>query len=289
MASFHTAPRRDPDPPPKLSEAHVLVAVWDTSDDGYTNRDTTFAVIGRESGSIAAELPMDGQRVATGRADGCVLLRDTNYASEPEPAYIVDSSGERVGSVELGRYDLFNHYFAIKNAEDLLVLVGRGSHGHLDKQVASVCRKTDGSWSVEMLYPLAWEAGRHLFGGPGVFVRDQVGAALIHAGAIHDGAGLLRDNAFVARRGHPDGQLIWDVRLDDTVTDLVLVRDLVVATTNMGDIVQINAFDGRLMASDRITVGGWPVVPLSMAVAGPGHVWIGTMDGRAILVDLRKF
>lgn len=272
-----------------LPDNQVLIAVWDASARSYDARDTSLAILDQHTGAVLTELPVDGPRIAIARADGCVLLRDTSISSSnlPRAAHIVDRSGKRLGAVELGRYDLLNHYLDVQDAEDFLVLVGISSKEHVDKHVAAVRQTSAGRWVAELLYGLAWEPGWHLFGGAALLVRDDSGEALIHAGRIHQGQFLL-GNSFVARRSHPDGRLVWEVRLDDTVSDLISRDGVLFAATNVGEIVQIDARDGRVLSTDRLELDGWPVVPLSLAAAGAHQAWVGTMDGRVALVDLRE-
>lgn len=273
-----------------LTTDRVLVGAWATSGSSYDARATRVAVIDRVSGAVVADVDPDVQRVAVTSAGDLALLRDSgsNHREQPRPAYVIDSDGQRLGDVRLGRYDLFNHYFAIKDAKELLVLVGEGEHDHVEKQVAAVRRAPDGAWVVEKLYPLSWEPGRHLFGGPGVWVSDESGESIVHAGAVYDRLGLQSGNAFVARRSHPHGKLLWLARLDNTVTDVEVIGDIVVAATNVGEVLQIDARDGSVNCSDLLNLDGWPVVPLSLAAAGEHSVWVGTFDGRVALVDLRS-
>ena len=272
-----------------MSTERVLVAAWAIGEGSYDARLTHAAVIDRVSGAIVADVDPDAQRVAVTTSSGLCLLRDTRigHSEGPRPADIIDAEGQRVGEVHLGRYDMSNHYFAIKGAKELLVLVGAGANHHLDKQVAAVRPTPDGSWAVEKLYPLAWEPGRHLFGGPGVWLSDDAGEAIVHAGAIHDGSGVLSGNVFLARRSHPLGTLHWEVRLDNAVTDVELVGGLIIAATNVGEVLQIDARDGRVVSANTLRLDGWPAVPLSLAAAGDGRVWASTLDGRAALIDLQ--
>lgn len=224
------------------------------------------------------------------RADGWMALRDACH--DPRTAHsitVLDPTGAVRGQLLISGYDLFNHNFPIRNAPDLLVLLGEASHPWRDKWVASIEPTGNArDIAIRRLFPLEWDPVRdgHLFGGPGVFVYDANGPAIVHATAIHDGAGLLPGNALVVRRDYPSGRLRWQYHLDTQITALDADANLIVATTNLGELLILHAGDGTLLQHHHICVNGHPIVPLSLRVAAPRRAWVGTHDGRILELDL---
>lgn len=260
----------------------VVAAIWSEPGAQFRDRPTQAWTIDLTSGRTHVLADPGFPSVLTRRSDGRLLLRNSSHGQGARPAVVLDDSG--VSTVDLGRYDLFNHYFDVRRSPELVVLVGDEPRPWEYKTVAEV-RPSGTGWQVTRLFPLAWGEPRHLFGGPGVFLTDNLGAGLVHAGAVHDGSGLLQGNAFVVRRGYPDGRLMWHVALDNTVVAIDESDGLIVALTNLGEIVGIDATTGVVRWSQyRLEVGGSPVVPLSIALDSATRGWVGTMDGRILRI-----
>ena len=240
--------------------------------------------IDNRSGTVQDEMSPGHSAVMVGRSTGDLLVRPTKAIY---PAAIWSTSGRRLGEVQLGRYDLFNHYFAVRGAAHLFVLDGDEPRPWEAKYVTEVVDAPGGQWTARRLFSLAWRPGDHVYGGPGVWVADRTGKSIVHAGEVHDGAGLLPGNAFVVRRGYPDGTLHWHVGLDNQVVALDEHSGRIVAATNLGEIFVLNALDGSVLArQERLYVAGKPVVPLSLAMASTERIWIGTLDGRVLQAEI---
>lgn len=56
--------------------------------------------------------------------------------------------------------------------------------------------------------------------------------------------------------------------------------DTVYAALHSGEIVALAADDGTVRARGLLRLDGQITDPLSLAVVGPGHVVVGTADGR---------
>jgi hypothetical protein len=267
----------------------AAATVWEQPGSSFLARPAAALMIDATAGSYREILHPGHPAVLVSRQDGDLLVRNTQHGGTSLPATITTGSGETLGQVDLGGYDLFNHYFEIRRANDFLVLVGEDPRPHENKWVAAVRRTRTRKWKVQRLFPLAWKPGAHMFGGPGVFMDDALGEGLVHAGAVHSPQGLLAGNALVARRRFPDGRLAWQVPLDNQVTALDEHGGQIVAVTNLGELVVIDAVTGAVaMREDALTVGGQRVVPLSLAFVATERVWIGTLDGRAIEVQLTQ-
>ncbi len=235
--------------------------------DGRARESSVVVAVDLEDGTVRETHPATAPAILVSRADGRWALRTTATGDGKV------TLGARQRIVALGRYDLFNHYFDIRYAPDLLFL-----QGVRDKWVVAV----DGR--ARRLFPLEWDESRggRLFGGCGAYLSDRAGPALVHSGTIHDGAGLLAGNSFVARRAYPTGGLAWVFTADHQATALDVDGDLVYVTFNSGELVVLRATDGAVQARQQLRVNGHRVVPLSLACAGTGRVVIGTLDGRVL-------
>jgi hypothetical protein len=266
----------------------AVAAVWTHPDASFMTRSTTVVGIDTATGEHREILNPGHAAIVVPRRNGDLLVRDTRHLPRTgHPGVIITNSGDRLGSIDLSSYDLFNHYFDIRRAEEYLVLVGKDPHPHQDKWVAAVRRTATGTWRAHRLFPLAWQDGAHVFGGPGVWVTDDLGQAIVHAGTTHSWQALLRGNAFIARRRYPDGHLSWHVPLDSQITAIDEREGRIVAVTNLGELVVIDASTGTvLMREDTLTIDGHTVIPLSLTLAAPDRAWIGTLDGRAAEVRI---
>jgi hypothetical protein len=254
--------------------------------------ESSIAVIGLDPRSGSATYVIEPGRpgVLIARADGCILVRDTEDAwptAPPRTAAVFSASGEPIGQIELSGYDLINHYFAIQRAPEFLVLLGDDEKPSKDKRIAEVRRGATGRWAAHDLFPLAWTDDEHVQGGAGVYLDDAAGRGLVHTGLVHSDTGLQPGNAFVARRSYPGGQLVWRVGLDNQITAIDESAGRIVAVTNLGELLVIDAVTGAIIArEEQLSIGGHAVVPLSLAFDAHGRMWIGTFDGRIVQVTL---
>lgn len=232
-------------------------------------------------GTPTADIDVDFPAVMVGRRDGWLALRNADRGRSARDVTLVAPRGAIGARLRIGGYDLFNHFFDIRDAPELLFLQGSPSEPWRDKWVVAVDTKRA---SVRRLFPLEWDTRRNgrLFGGPGAFVDDEKGPAILHAGALHDGSGLVPGNAFVARRSYPDGDLAWVFTADYQVTAIDTRDQVVFACLNSGEFVVLRSRDGSVLGRQQVTVDGHRVVPLSVATAGRNRVLIGTLDGRLL-------
>lgn len=242
---------------------------------GWTVDPSVLAEIDLDDGAVRALRELRSPAVLVTRADGRWATRDTEHTRQ--------GKGEVV--VELGRYDVFNHFFDIRDAPDLLFLQGRKDEPWRGKWVVSVDAQTG---SVRRLFPLEWDKARdgHLFGGCGAYLAGQAGAALVHTGHVHDGAGLLPGNSFVVRRAYPTGEPHWVFTADHQATALDADGDFVYVTFNSGELVILRAEDGTVQARQQLQVDGHPVVPLALVRLRDSRLAVGTLDGRILVCGL---
>jgi hypothetical protein len=245
------------------------------------------ARVSLEDGKVLDSLRVDTSVALTTRDDGWLALRSSAWdRRRPEPAALILPAGEAPEvRVPLGGFDLFNHAFPIRRSKQLLFLQGKEHKPWRDKWVVAVDPAgPDGEPSVRRLFPLEWDAkrARHLFGGPGMEIGGADNRDLVHAGTVHDGAGLLPGNAFVVRRSLGDGAVRWVFTADFPATALDGDEDTVYVGLNSGELVALRTSDGDVRWQQRLEVGGQPVVPLSLALTRPGRLLIGTVDGRIL-------
>lgn len=236
-------------------------------------------------GKILDSLRLGMSSALTTRDDGWLALRSTDVRNQELSALIRPAGEGPEGQVSLGHFDLINHPFPIRRSKQLLFLQGRGKQPWRNKWVIAVDPPgPSGEPLVRQLFLLDWETGstRHLFGGPGIEVAAGESRYLVHAGAVHDGSGLLPGNAFVVRRSIEDGAARWVFTADFPVTALDGDEETVYAAFNSGELVAIRTSDGAVRWRQRLEVDGRPVVPLSLTLTGPEELLIGTVDGRIL-------
>ncbi|MFB9931037.1 hypothetical protein ACFORO_21835 [Amycolatopsis halotolerans] len=238
---------------------------------GWTGSASTVERVRLADGHVEPVRTLDRPAVVVTDETGQLAIRP-----ETGPTEVLPSDSR----VELGRYDLINHFFDIRRAPTLLFLQGMGARAHEDKWIVAFDPTRQ---RTERLFPLEWDAaqGRQLFGGPGVFVDGSI----VHATAVHNGAGLLPGNSCVVRRSYPDGKAQWVFTADHQVTAMDTIGCTVYVAFNSGEIVALDATDGQLLGRQHLQVNGHPVVPLSMSAAAPNRLIIGTLDGRVLVCD----
>ena len=255
---------------------------WSQTGRTWITEPSSVAEVSLDGGDALATWDIGSKAVMTVRTDGWWVLREAEPFGDPSVGSVTlwSPRGLRSAIVQLGQYDLFNHYFAIRYAPDLLFLQGSASNPWKDKWVVAV---DPPSGAVRRLFPLEWDKarGRQLFGGPGAYLSGDR-PAVVHAGTVHDGRGLLPGNSFVACRAYPGGEALWVFTADVQATDLDTDGDHVYVAFNSGDLVVLRAADGAALARHEVRLDDRRVIPLSLAVAGPGRVLIGTLDGMVL-------
>lgn len=248
----------------------------------------------RSPGSAVRFSLADGARTAVlapgfsvalaARADGWLALRDVGHTRAVQATLLISPCGEEAGRVQLGEFDLVNHPFAVRHSPELFLLRGGRHRPRGDAEEKRVARLDPLTHAVTDLFPLEWDTARagHLFGGPVTYVRDAMGEALVHGGAVHNGQGLLPGNAFVVRRTLPGGTPAWVFTADHNVTSLDAVDGTVYAAFTSGTIVALDAITGAVRWSHRLQVGAVPAIALSLTAPSPNRLVVGTTDGRIL-------
>ncbi|WP_158103591.1 PQQ-binding-like beta-propeller repeat protein, partial [Crossiella equi] len=202
------------------------------------------------------------------RADGWLAVRESHWDTR-KPAVALRSPGGELHQAKVGRYDLFNHWFPVQGAPELWFLKGK-------PETKRLVTLDPVSGELTTRFPLEWDPGRgaQLFGGPALHLGD----ALVHAGTVYDGRGLLPGNAFVVRRALPDGRAEWVHTADRPVTALAGDGETVYAAFNSGELLALDARDGSVRWRHDLDPG----VALSLHLPSPDRLVLGLVDGRIL-------
>ena len=245
-------------------------------------RESEHDVIDVETGVVSRSITQKGASIIAGSPDS-VRSRSTggDRGRGPADGLVIDSDGAALGSVTLSRYDLFNHWFDIKRAPAPLILVGNEREPHKDKWVTRIDGGPAGA-KAEPLFPLDWQGPqqRHLFGGPGAFVDDESGTAVIHCGEVHAFSGS--HSPFAVRRSYPSGTAEWIADLPGAATGADEAGGIVAITTSNGWLLLLDSATGRRLESTELLVSESPVVPLSVSISTTGQLAVGLLDGRIL-------
>ncbi|MFF0154235.1 hypothetical protein [Micromonospora sp. NPDC005203] len=240
-----------------------------------------------DDGTVRKTHESSNPALLVGRIDGSWALRDTDHDRRSKTAGEVTFGppADAAATIQLGPYDLFNHFFDIRYAPDLLFLQGRRGEPWRDKWVVAVDVPTG---RVRQLFPLEWDTlrGGHLFGGVGAYLDDRAGPSLVHTGAVHNGGGRLPGNAVVVRRRYLTGELQWIFTADREATALDADDTFVYVVFNTGELVVLRTEDGNVHARHELRIAGHPVVPLSLRRIDVGRLAIGTLDGQVLVVPV---
>ncbi|WP_327141539.1 hypothetical protein [Nocardia sp. NBC_01327] len=245
------------------------------------------ARVSLDDGRVLESLLLSSAVTLTTREDGWLALRSTDHECGNGWLALIGPAGETPEfHVPLGGFEARNNAFPIRHSGQLLFLRGKDSEEPWqDKHVVAVdMTGPDGVPSTRELFPLEWDTARagHLFGGPGIEIGSPGNRDLVHAGFVHDGAGLLPGNVFVVRRSGLYGAVRWVFTADFPATALDGDENTVYVAFNSGELVALHTSDGTVRWRQHLEVDGQPVVPLSLTLTGPGRLLIGTVDGRIL-------
>ncbi|MGW2491961.1 PQQ-binding-like beta-propeller repeat protein [Streptomyces sp. NPDC001606] len=232
-------------------------------------------------GTTLGTLPLDSTVTIATRRDGWLALRPAGPGTryDPRPVALVPPGNEAPQhSVNLGGFAPGNHTLPVRHSSRLLFLQGKETEPVPHTWVVEV--DPDGS-APRHLFPLDWRTpARHLLGGPGIELGPPDGPDLVHAGTTYTPGPAF--GAFVVRRSLAGGAVRWEFTADCPATAMDGDEDTVYVAFNSGEVVALDASDGTVRRRHRPTVGGLPVVPLSVQLAGPDRLLLGTVDGRVL-------
>ncbi|MGR7003299.1 PQQ-binding-like beta-propeller repeat protein [Yinghuangia aomiensis] len=218
------------------------------------------------------------------RTDGWLALRDCRVHVEKPLTVLVGPDGAEAARVEVGEYSLFAHHFPVRRSPELLFLQGEGVQGTVDRWVVAVDPPTSGgAATLRRLFPLDWDPGPggQVAGGPAVFHTDDAGGpALIHGGRVRRDRKTRLGSGYVVRRAYPSGEPVWVFTADAAPAAVEADGDTVYVALTSGEVVALDASDGTVRSRGLLRLDGRITDPLSLAVAAPGRVVVGMVDGR---------
>ena len=236
------------------------------------------------SGALVAR-DTDWRRQRTGERSSERRSRDRVVTPEPHPPWATEYHVPAAGLIaskplDLGHYDLFNHYMRIDGARHLYFVQGTPP---ASLEGRWVCRIDPHSLQVERLFPLDWEprVGTHMSINSGVYLCDGSGDALILGYQRSDGHGLQKDGSRIVRRHLQNGRVLWVASFDAPVTALADIprHNVVVFALNDGHLGVISAITGGVQLLRTVALDGVTSVYLSLATRG-NRIAAGTIDGR---------
>lgn len=200
--------------------------------------------------------------------------------------------------LDLGGYDLFNHYLRIDGAPHLYFLQATPPRTDWDRRPRQhavrdkwICRIDPDSLRIERLFPLEWDPARNgqLVRACGTYVRDEHGEALILACCIQHPRVSRSVEARIVRRRLDDGHTRWTAVFDSQITALVHLpaAGAVVFALTGGQLGVLDARTGALLDLQQVAVAG--TASLALVLAGWGNqVAAGLVDGRLVLYECRR-
>ncbi|MEW2034949.1 hypothetical protein AB0901_31170 [Streptomyces roseifaciens] len=252
-----------------------VTVIAGTSDD----RKTLLRRVDLADGTVLAEHRLDFPARLAARADGAWAARDSRDLFPParwppSETPVFTPTGRQLGTVALGECDK-SFEFGIRRSPHLLFLQGDGDEPRPEKWVVEASPR-----GVEPLFPLRWEecpAG-HIAGGPGVYVEDGRGPGIVHAATTAEGPFLLR-------RALPHGEVVWAHRMDAEVRAVDAGGGLLHAVTGAKELLTLRPADGEVVRRRPTAVSGHDFTPRSLSAAPGGDVFIGTAEGRILVLE----
>lgn len=202
--------------------------------------------------------------------------------------FIIHADGSLSSDLNLGHYDLINHYLRIKDAPHLYFIQGTPASSHEQKWI---CQLTAANQQYERLFPLEWDTKRkaHMFSDGGCYCEDSQGQALILAVRFYapNPSALPKDHALVMRRKLPHGEVLWKQGFDSQITSILWIEEhnLILLALTQGKLCILSADEGQLLSVEEVKIHGVQSVIMSMSYHHNNLV-AGTIDGRIICYEL---
>lgn len=260
---------------PDDESAWITVLVGDSSD-----RRTLLYRFALADGAQLAELRLDFPVAIAERTDGAWVARDSRELFPgprwpPNESVVLTPSGRQLATVALGESDS-SYDFPVRRSPHLLCLYGVGG-GDVRTEVLEKWVVRIDPHGIERLFPFAWDdsLGRHLRGGPAVYVDDDAGPGLVHTCTARDGTHLVR-------RAYPGGAVVWAHRFDAQVTGVDVHGGLVHAVTGTCELLTLRAAEGTVVRRSKLSLNGHVYTPTCLSAGPSGDLVIGTAEGRLI-------
>ncbi|MFE5718184.1 outer membrane protein assembly factor BamB family protein [Streptomyces erythrochromogenes] len=242
---------------------------------GWETSDPQVARVALDTGRVLGTVSAGEYAVLVAGGGKRLVLRPVEDSGGAERRLLMfEPDGTATKGPEVRGFDLFNHAFPMRRSSRPYVLVGTDPQwAHRGMWVAAV----DADGTLRPLFPHSWVPQEHHVGGPAV----EIGESLVYAGSVHEPQGPSPGSSYVVRRSL-DGEVLWEHRSDHRATALDSDGGTVCVADNSGALTALDAATGAVLWRTALTVGGVPACALSLAVAPPGRLLLGTVDGRVL-------
>jgi hypothetical protein len=220
--------------------------------------------------------------------DGLLLGRHNRVSLKVANDVLVDPATGKTLRLDLGHYDLFNHYARIDGAPLLFFVQGTPPYSSERKQLCSV----DSSGAVRRFWPLLEDHGdqaSHALECCFEFVADNLGEGLVVAGKHYNSAPATY-RGFIYRKSLKGGQELWRHPTTASASCIKYIpeRDIVVAAFLDGELATLRASTGEILRWERFMPDGHASVIFSLS-ADNTQIVAGAIDGRIGIAPLDTF
>lgn len=209
---------------------------------------------------------------------GSLLLRRASYDTEGKKDLLINGQVET--GLDLGHYDLFNHYIRINNQESLYCIQGKPKNQHENKHLVSVNPES----KVETEHwPLTWEEDNpHLMQGIACILDDK----FISSFEYHHPSNF-KFNGFIAARELSSGELLWSfgINAQTTVLETIEEYNLVFYALANGEIGLIDLDNGKIVYKEVFKIDDINSCAISASYM-QGQIAVGTIDGRVVILGI---
>lgn len=248
------------------------------------------ALMTYDDGRLTNRASLDGSYVFSVSADGSILGRaNRSHGERGRSKDVIMSSAARGPTrLDLGHYDVFNHYLRIDGAPFLFFVQGTPPSSHKLKHLCIV----DAGGGVRRLWPLLEDAGDHASHAMEcsfAYVHDRRGQGIVVAGRHYCPSPREPYSGFIYRKNLEDGRELWRHPTTASATCIKSMRDagLVLVAFLDGGFAMLQSDTGEIRRWESFEPDGYPGVIFALDVDA-SHLLIGTIDGRCGLLPVSE-
>lgn len=250
-----------------------------------------------DNARVCEEASFPGAHTFSRAADGRMLGRRDRVKVLKAGVNDRHLSGGAWHDIDLGRYDVFNHYLRVDDAPHLFFVQDDRPSSDFAGSIASHPRKwlcvlaPDGS--TVRLWQLLRDDGTaasHPMECTFAYVKDDTGESMVVAGKHYDPNPYRPYSGFIYRKRLRDGEELWRVptSASPTVIRHVPSAGVILAFFLSGEEIVLSADTGSVLRRNRCEADGLPSVVFSCAVSAD-RIAVGTVDGRIGVSPLSDF
>jgi hypothetical protein len=229
-------------------------------------------------GAYTFSLSQDG--LVLGRRD-----RSLSPRSSERLDLILDPETGTVNSLDVGRYDVFNHYLRVDHAPYLFFVQGTPPTSHEHKYLCTILPNGE-SCRLWPLLPDNRDRATHAMECCFCYVSDEEGEGMIVAGKHYS---ISPYRGFIYRRNLTGGHELWHHATTASATSIKFIpgRGVVLAAFLDGRIGAFRISDGHILAWNEFKPDGYLNVVFSLDTDG-SDVLVGLLDGRYGLLGIEE-